>query len=1017
MGRVADSSPQEKVNDSRAPAGEEPARPDLPDTSSPRGGATWPSLRRLPSRVSPVARLALGTVSLVLVLVAGWLVESARTNGDAAPPVASWLMFALAGLLLVVSCAPTGILAIAAPPNFVQSAQAMPARARLAFNTLRLLAMGCAVGALPLFLILSSNFENPAIAGNWLVNNGSWLLYLLSLLFFASALIVWERKAPQAGFVLSSKTSDPARLPAKVEWSLVTVLTLAAFVLRVFNLKNVPPGLWFDEAQNGYVARGLLAPGAIHPPFISAITQMGALYFYLLGWVDKLLGAGTWQTRLLPALSGTLLVPLLYLMASRLYNWRVGLIGAGLLAVSAWNITFSRYGMASMFTVALDVAVYLLALRALLTGRLGYYAAAGVLLGFTLQVYYIGRLVPFVLIALVVHLYLTQRSRLKAVLRSGLPIFISGALIAGLPVIAFAAENWQIYNGRVSNVSVFSAYGSEGRPDALWTNLISQLLMFNFAGDQNARHNLPGAPSLNWIVASLFWAGLVICVLRVRRWQYFFPIIWFLASLSGGVLSVVWETPHTHRTLENSVVTVLLAGLFLGQLLEIWPRLISGNAILRSRVNWTNDLATRRTLQLSATLGVILLLLICSASMDLPRYFVAQTTNSKTWLQMQAPELRAAMDTANYAQTRTVFLDKEYRQPQPYAYLGLDWSASKEFAGLYALPITATRDVALVLDPSNSKDPDLLRTLYPNAALKPLTAPSDSTALMYTALIPSSDIKALYGVRLVLSGGEHSAPKEGLLIPNAAYTWLISSRGSSLRMETTLKAEEFGSYSFSTGSGTLSIDGSPVSAGQPVFLSVGLHSLVLTDTARINGPAGHVTRLLWQPPGEALQEIPEANLFDPERVKPHGLIGIYRQGTGFGGPVGLMRTDPVISFNSNYFPAPTPYTVEWVGRVYAPSSGEYAFNLSQIGRSTLWLDGTQVVENVTDWKLTGSRDGQRYLSTGWHDLRLRFDPGVEIFRISMEWTPPRGSRSIIPSAYLAPFPGAQAEKIPDSTGP
>ena len=34
------------------------------------------------------------------------------------------------------------------------------------------------------------------------------------------------------------------------------------------------------------------------------------------------------------------------------------------------------------------------------------------------------------------------------------------------------------------------------------------------------------------------WAGLGSCLLRAWRWQYAFPLIWFVAEMSGGVRNI-----------------------------------------------------------------------------------------------------------------------------------------------------------------------------------------------------------------------------------------------------------------------------------------------------------------------------------------------------------------------------------------------------------------------------------------------------------------------------------------------
>ena len=59
--------------------------------------------------------------------------------------------------------------------------------------------------------------------------------------------------------------------------------------------ENVPPGLWFDEAQNGIVGRQLVEPNGVHFTFITDLTQMGR---------------STLRRRLLVKLMGNVVVPL-----------------------------------------------------------------------------------------------------------------------------------------------------------------------------------------------------------------------------------------------------------------------------------------------------------------------------------------------------------------------------------------------------------------------------------------------------------------------------------------------------------------------------------------------------------------------------------------------------------------------------------------------------------------------------------------------------------------------------------
>jgi hypothetical protein len=99
-------------------------------------------------------------------------------------------------------------------------------------------------------------------------------------------------------------------------------------------------------------------------------------------------------------------------------------------------------------------------------------------------------------------------------------------------------------------------------------NVRAHLLMFNLAGDRNARHNLPGQPELNFLLGGLFVLGLGLCLARARRPEYALLPIWGLLMLAGGVFSVAFEAPQSLRTIDEINVVVLLCALPLALLLD-----------------------------------------------------------------------------------------------------------------------------------------------------------------------------------------------------------------------------------------------------------------------------------------------------------------------------------------------------------------------------------------------------------------------------------------------------------------
>ena len=498
----------------------------------------------------------------------------------------------------------------------------------------------------------------------------------------------------------------------------MAALFVLSLAFRLPGLDSAPPGLWFDEAQNGIVARNLFMPGALHPAFISDLTQMGALYFYFLGIVLKIFGTtAIWPLRLLPALCGALIAPMLYLIGTKLYGWRVGLVAGVLVAVGAWNITMSRFGMASLPTVAVDVATYLCIVQALKTGRLGWWAGSGVLLGIALQMYYPSQLVPVVLLLVFIHRLISGRMAFFRAVRVGVVAFIVGLLIAATPIATFALQHTDVYTQRVGDVNIFSPLGSEGRSDALQVSIEQHALMFNYAGDRNPRHNLPGAPMLDWITAALFLAGLGVLVLRVWRWQYFFPLVWFLLTISGGILSVVFEAPQAHRTLENSVVTPLIAAIFLG---ELWAALD-----VRVATAWSARQARReRTPSLStspspangaASAGIsmtqaapfrvglyaarvgrsaialaVILLLTWVGFTNVDRYFNKQVNDASVWMEMGGANEAVGKLLASYDSNTRLFVSPDRTNVPASLYLAPDKSAGV-WPGSFALPFTEDR--------------------------------------------------------------------------------------------------------------------------------------------------------------------------------------------------------------------------------------------------------------------------------------------------------------------------------------
>lgn len=151
----------------------------------------------------------------------------------------------------------------------------------------------------------------------------------------------------------ATEAAPPAPEPSTraVAWTLVA-LTLLAALLRLAWLDRSPPGLNQDEAINAWNAQCLLRTGrdmvgARWPLFSmhSIGDDRTPLLIYLMIPAQALFGLGVVSLRLMPALLGVLSVPLMFVVAARMWGRRAGLVAAALLVANPWHVSSSRWAI------------------------------------------------------------------------------------------------------------------------------------------------------------------------------------------------------------------------------------------------------------------------------------------------------------------------------------------------------------------------------------------------------------------------------------------------------------------------------------------------------------------------------------------------------------------------------------------------------------------------------------------------------------------------------------------------
>lgn len=155
------------------------------------------------------------------------------------------------------------------------------------------------------------------------------------------------------------------------EIEMIWVLLLLALIFRLVNLNQ---SLWLDEATQVTLSIKPLSSiwyervADFHPP-------LSYLVFHL--WM-KVSNSEVWL-RLLPSIFGVLTVALTYLLSTKLFNKRVGLISGLLLAINPYHIYYSQeirmYSLAALLVTWSMYLLYQLLSSKKLIFQLGYLLA------------------------------------------------------------------------------------------------------------------------------------------------------------------------------------------------------------------------------------------------------------------------------------------------------------------------------------------------------------------------------------------------------------------------------------------------------------------------------------------------------------------------------------------------------------------------------------------------------------------------------------------------------------------
>ncbi len=850
---------------------------------------------------------------------------------------------------------------------------------------------------------LSLLFEVLAIALFWVEQQGTlaWMLHLAASPLFLG------------GMWLMSRTRLRSLLGS---WSRFDSIALAALVLlalvaRMWQLRDVPNGVWFDESQWGLYALRLAQDPSYRPVYNPGLAPTPTAYWYMMVPFIQMLGRDPLALRIPAAIGGALGIGAVYLLGRVLFDRRTAVIAAGLSVGLVWHLNFSRIAFASIWAVTLDALAAAFFAVGLRRRSPVAFAAAGLIAGWGVHFYYTSRLMPVIFVAVALHQLIAHRMQFVRTYALSLALFALGFALAAGPLGAYALLHPREFGDRAAQLSIFREVEAAQSFQPVIDNLKSHLLMFNVHGDPNGRHNWTGRPMFSPVIGAAALLGLALALMRFRRWPYALLLVWFPVMLAGGVFSVSWEAPQSLRTIDEATAVALFAGLGIGAL---WQALDGFLPSLAPLERWAVAiLGTFRRVRFrhssgatAASVGAVALLVVFSAT-EINRYFVVQQQDDRTWEEFLTPHTEAVRQMNELPSDWPAYVDPVFVGHPTLEFLMNPKRNVLPFDRAN-LPITTTAGAGIYLTDRELTLPERISSVYPAADERVLSVPSGNRPGLYSFRLSPADIAGSEGV-LARYG-----PRETALQRTEArlsFDWPSLAPMPApfeASFEATLIAPAYGSYRImleGSSQARLRLDGDVVLVGGQtgnVVLAKGPHALRLDVPDAGTRPL----RLLWAPPRQdELGPVP-SNLLYSSPVRVTGLLARLYNGREPSSPPATEEIQPAVDMRVHNTPLPRPYTIVWTGSILAPQAGTYRFSTSSADASAVRVNGELVVNNPTSG---ATATGTTVLSEGWHDIQVQFlDAGAFTF-VQLWWEPPETARALVPSRMLRPWSAAVAK--------
>jgi 4-amino-4-deoxy-L-arabinose transferase-like glycosyltransferase len=350
-----------------------------------------------------------------------------------------------------------------------------------------------------------------------------------------------------------------------VQWACLAVVVILATALRVYQLKDVPAGLFCDEAALGYNAYTIAKAGTDEngnrfPTFFWSfgVSLKNPIYIYAAALPVALLGLDEFSIRLTSAIFGVGTVIAIFFLGRALFNPWVGLFSAIFLTLAPWHLHFSRIAFELisfpfLFVIGMVLLVRFTQGRRTLPAALLFFCLCG-------YAYQVANLfVPLFLLGFGL-LYL------PTLLRRWRQTLLAGAVA----IATLAPAGWYHYTHQglstqyfrnTTNLRADENYREQViRVAGYYRQFFSRSFLFE-NGDPIVRHAVRGFGELLPVYAPFLIVGALVALFRRDRMTKL--VLWWLA-LYPLAPSLMTEIPSASRGIIGVPAFCLLCGIGLG---------------------------------------------------------------------------------------------------------------------------------------------------------------------------------------------------------------------------------------------------------------------------------------------------------------------------------------------------------------------------------------------------------------------------------------------------------------------